>query len=55
MGKLSSKNTTRPRAFIYQDQEGNEHYYPEAIVAFLFLILCGALVGFLIAIVMGAI
>ena len=41
------------KPFIYQDQEGNEHYYPEAIVAFIFLVLAGVLTGLLIAILMG--
>ena len=42
------------RPFMYQDQEGNEHYYPEAIVAFLFLLGTGFLTGILIAILLGA-
>jgi uncharacterized membrane protein len=31
--------------FIYQDEDENDHYYPEAIIVFFAFILYGCMIG----------
>lgn len=36
--------------FVSVDVEGNEHYYPEAIIAFLAVVVFGCIMGGLMAV-----